>query len=219
MSAYNIQLPGVVIAGLYKKAVVQGEGKAVEAAGVVLQPRQEPTQRPPVEEVPEVAAAVPRQVVPAEPVAQTNPSIAPAAPQKPAGDSAYKFLGNNRQHIAIIVRFPGEAFLPENHLQLLTKMLGACKLNLGDVAIVNDATQPVKLPVLKEQLSPRCVLLFGVAPDEAGLPLAFPTFKDQEYAGTTYLHTPSLEALNRDTEEGKLLKRKLWECLKKIFNV
>lgn len=220
MSAYNVQLPGVVIAGLYKKAVVQGEGKAVE--GGVLQTGRDPNPRPATESVkPVVATAVEETIKPAPPVTD---KIAPVAPpvtqQAPAGASPlYKFLGNNRQHVAVIVRFPGEAFLPENHLQMLTKMLGACKLNLGDVAIVNDATQKVDMNMLKEQLYPKRVLLFGVAPDETGLPLTFPTFKDQEYAGSTYLYTPSLDELNKETEEGKILKRKLWESLKKMFGV
>lgn len=202
MSAYNIQLPGMVIAGLYKKSVIQGTGERMEAAPAIPA-REDSNLHPPAEEVP-VKAAAPVEEKPA-----------PASSSSPA----YKFLGNNRQQVAIVVRFTGEAFLPEHHLQMLTKMLGACKLNLGDVAIVNDATLKVNMNTLKEQLSPRRVLLFGIAPDETGLPLSFPPFKDQEYAGTTYLYTPSLEELNKETEEGKVLKRKLWESLKKIFGI
>lgn len=166
----------------------------------------------------------------------TNPvsPVLPAAPNRPsamatdipkqglptdAGFTGYKLLGNNRQQVTVVVRFPGEAFLPESHLQFLTKMIGACKLNLGDVAIVNDATVRVDMNVLKAQLQPKTVLLFGVAPEEAALPLSFPTFKAQEYAGTTYLYTPPLEELNTETEDGKLLKRRLWDSLRKIFGV
>ena len=226
MSAYNVQLPGVVIAALYKKAVVKGEGKAVEAEA-----RQESNLRPAIPTVETAAPVSGRQdsnlhppvagtTEAVQPSARTSPATTPVAPTASAStSSAYKFLGKNQQHVTIIVRFPGEAFLPENHLQLLTKMLGACKLNLGDVAIVNDATQAVDMNRLKEQLYPKQVLLFGVAPDETGLPLSFPMFKDQEYAGSTYLHTPSLDELNKETEEGKILKRKLWESLKKIFGV
>ncbi len=183
MSSFNIQLPGVVIAGLYKKNIVQGEGKAVEGG---------------------IAA-------PAEIIQPAAPVVKPTA--------AYKFLGKNQQHVAIIVRSPGEAFLPEPHLQLLTKMLSACKLNLGDVAIVNDASRQVEINQLKDQLFPKQVLLFGISPEETGLPLSFPMFKAQEYAGTTYLYTPSLDELNQETEEGKLLKRKLWDNLKMMFGV
>lgn len=227
MSAYNIELPGIVIAGLFKKAIVQGEGKAVETemarTGQGANTRSAAIQESPLPVSPApvataAAAPVVETIKPVAPVARpVAPTVAPSIPTTSA--SAYKFLGNNRQHVAVIVRFPGEAFLPENHLQLLTRMLGACKLNLGDVAIVNDATQQVDINMLKDQLYPKKVLLFGVAPEETGLPLTFPAFKDQEYAGSTYLYTPSLEELNQETEEGKTLKRRLWESLKKIFGV
>lgn len=188
MSSFNIELPGIVIAGLYKKNIVQGEGKAVEGG---------------------VAA-------PAEIIQSAAPVVKPTTADTTA---AYKFLGKNQQHVAIIVRCPGEAFLPEPHLQLLTKMLSACKLNLGDVAIVNDASRRVEINQLQDQLFPKQVLLFGISPEETGLPLSFPMFKAQEYAGTTYLYIPSLDELNQETEEGKLLKRKLWENLKMMFGV
>lgn len=228
MSAYNIELPGVVIAGLFKKTIVQGEGKAVE--GGIVQTVQAPAPPPvagepklPASLAPVAAAAAKTAEEPVKPAApapaRPSPAVTQAVPPASVPAPAYKVLGNNRQHVAVVVRFPGEAFLPENHLQLLTKMLGACKLNLGDVAIVNDATQQVNINVLKDQLSPKRVLLFGVTPEETGLPLNFPAFKDQEYAGSTYLYTPSLDELNKETEEGKVLKRKLWESLKKVFGV
>jgi hypothetical protein len=195
MSAFNIQLPGVVIAGLYKKSVVQGEEKAVEG-GITFAPESAPA---PVEAKTTTTVPTPERKDSNPPVATTT-----TAPT---------------ETIAVIVQFGGEAFLPEQHLQLLTKMLGACKLNLGDVAIVNDASRKVEINQLKEQLYPKQVLLFGISPEETGLPLSFPMFKPQEYAGTTYLYTPSLEELNQETEEGKLLKRKLWDNLKQIFAV
>jgi hypothetical protein len=143
-------------------------------------------------------------------------------PEKGAGDTPsglYKFLGSNRQHIVMIVDFPAETFLPDAHLQMLTKMLDACKLNLGDVAIVNHAAMAVDMEKLKEQLQPRHVLLFGPDPVSLKLPFSFPQFKDQAHAGCTYLFTPPLDELNQDTEDGKLMKSKLWVCLRKLFNV
>jgi hypothetical protein len=226
MSAFNIQLPGVVIAGLYKKSVVQGEEKAVEG-GITFAPESAPA---PVEAKTTTTVPTPERKDSNPPVATTTtaptetiqpaaPVVKPTAQPAAANTAAYKFLGKNQRHVAVIVQFGGEAFLPEQHLQLLTKMLGACKLNLGDVAIVNDASRKVEINQLKEQLYPKQVLLFGISPEETGLPLSFPMFKPQEYAGTTYLYTPSLEELNQETEEGKLLKRKLWDNLKQIFAV
>jgi hypothetical protein len=187
MSINNIQLPGIVIASLYKKGIIQGEQEMVQETAPVI-------------------------TVPVPPATEATGPASPAAP-------AYKFLGNNRQQVVIVVRFPGEVFLPESHLQMLTKMLGACKLNLGDVAIVNEATQGIAINLLQQQLAPKKLLLFGVTPEETGLPLNFPLFKDQEYAGCTYLCAPGLEQLNMDNEEGKTLKKKLWESLKKTFGV
>lgn len=234
MSAYNIELPALVLAGLYKKAIVQGEGKAVSesvrpaptGAGLPAEPVAPlaPVSTAPVAQP--VAGTPAAQAAPAQPIASSAPPVAtPATPTAPAGQQpapagqVYKTLGNNRQQVTLVVHCPGEAFLPEHHLQMLTKMLGACKLNLGDVAIVNDANQPVDIQTLQDQLHPKRVLLFGLTPESIGLPLSFPPFKDQEYAGTTYLHTPSLDELNVDTEDGKLLKRRLWDGLRKIFGI
>ena len=146
------------------------------------------------------------------------PDIIPG--NKTAGQANnYKILGNNQQQITIIVDFREESFLPDRHLQFLTKMLEACKLNLGDVALVNHAKKPVDMELLRGQLNPAYVLLFGVEPITIKLPLNFPQFKEQAYAGSTYLYTPPLDILNQDSEEGKLLKSKLWVCLRKLFKV
>lgn len=131
----------------------------------------------------------------------------------------YKFLGNNQRQVTVVVDFENETFIPDQHLQFLTKMLEACKLNLGDVAIVNHAKKEVDMEMLRQQLNPSYVLLFGVEPVVTKLPLNFPQFKEQAFAGATYLYTPALDTLNQDSEEGKLLKSKLWVCLKKLFKV
>jgi hypothetical protein len=133
-----------------------------------------------------------------------------------------KFLGNNQKKITIVVRHPGDVFLPEKHLEFLIKILGACKLNIGDVAIVNEGFKSFKsidINTIIKQLQPKQVIIFGIEPTELKLPLSFPQFKLQEYALCTYLYVPSLDNLNTETEEGKLLKTKLWVCLKSMFEV
>jgi hypothetical protein len=143
----------------------------------------------------------------------------PVAAEKAAPPPGYRYLGSNGRNISILVDFSNEPFLPDMHLQFLTKMLDACKLNLGDVAILNVSTTPVEIERLKNQLQPKYVLLFGVDTGSIKLPFQFPSFKEQEYAGSRYLFVPRLDELNVDTEEGKLLKSKLWVCLRKLFNV
>lgn len=137
----------------------------------------------------------------------------------PAEAESVKFLGNNLKRIAILVRQPSDVFLPENHLEFLSKILAACKLNIGDVAIVNEAFKFADIHAIKQQLQPNHIILFGIDPTELKLPLSFPHFKIQNYADSAYLSVPPLDALNNDTEEGKLLKTKLWVCLKTMFEV
>jgi len=133
--------------------------------------------------------------------------------------AAVKFLGNNMRHIAIIVNQAADVFLPEKHLEFLSKILSACKLNIGDVAIVNEGYKFVDIATLKKELQPRSIILFGLEPTDLKLPLNFPHFKIQNYDEIVYLSVPALEALNVDNEEGKLLKTRLWVCLKTMFEV
>ena len=139
------------------------------------------------------------------------------AKEKNTSESLIKYLGNNEKKISIIVHQPNDAFLADEHLQFISKMLSACKMNLGDVAIVNITKHTFDIIELKKQLQPFKILLFGVSPMEVKLPMDFPHFKLQEYGGCTYLYGPALEELNNESDNSKLLKSKLWICLKSMF--
>jgi hypothetical protein len=154
---------------------------------------------------------------PGGPPAAPQPKIAPA-PETPT-PSQYTFLGGNNKKITILVQSPGIPFLPDNQLTFLTKILEACRMNIGDVAIVNTATAPVNINTLKQQLQPTAMLLFGLEPTAIKLPINFPEFKVQPYDNCSYLSAPPLTRLVQQSEEGKLLKSKLWVCLKTLFNV
>jgi hypothetical protein len=155
------------------------------------------------------------------------PIVAPPPPPEPKTSpsppapipSGYKFLGNNLRKITIVTHASGIAFLPDDQLNVLTRMLEACRMNIGDVAIVNHAASPVAIGQLKQQLQPSFILLFGPTPQEIGLPMDFPVFKIQAYDQCTYLTAPSLEELVRPGDESKLLKSKLWVCLKTLFEI
>ena len=47
----------------------------------------------------------------------------------------------------------------------------------------------------------------------------FPVFKIQPYDQCTYLTAPALEDMVRPGDDGKLLKSKLWVCLKNLFGI
>jgi hypothetical protein len=201
MSLNNIQLKDLVVSELYRDNLLASDAEKDTGS------RPHPASSTPATAQSPVTAPT------------TASSPAPATASVPPSPSGYKFLGNNQRKISIIVHAPGAPFLPDDQLSVLTRMLEACRMNMGDVAIVNHAAAPVSIGALKQQLQPAFVLLFGPTPRAIGLPMDFPVFKIQPYDQCTYLTAPSLEELARPGDEGKLLKSKLWVCLKALFEI
>ncbi|MEP7256999.1 MAG: hypothetical protein ABI687_01390 [Flavitalea sp.] len=129
------------------------------------------------------------------------------------------YLGNNEKHIAIIINDPDHAFLPEEQLSFLIKMLGACKLNIGDVAIINQSAASFTFTGLLKQLNPSSILFFGVSPSSIEMPSREAFFAIEAFDNGLLLQAPSLAELNSDSEEAKPIKSKLWNCLKQVFAV
>jgi hypothetical protein len=218
MSINNVQLTSLVVADWYKDALMSTPD-APPASERPTQPPM-PVSFPIAAPPPAPSSPIPPSVTPAvqAPSAPIPSTVTNAAPP-PTEPSTYKFLGNNRKQVAIVVHSPGTPFLPDNQLQFLTKILEACRMNIGDIAIVNAASAPVAITALRQQLSPTVVLLFGLEPVALKLPINFPVFRLQPYDACTYLSVPALSLLVQNSEESKLLKSKLWICLKTLFNV
>jgi hypothetical protein len=127
-----------------------------------------------------------------------------------------KWLGTNEKNILIVVNNPDAVYLPDNDLNFLTGVLGACKLSLADVAVVNRYHYPeAAYKELTARFSSRMVVLFGTEPAVFGLPVNFPQYQVQEFTGLKYLHCPVLNEIEKDRGE----KSKLWVCLKSLFNI
>jgi len=130
--------------------------------------------------------------------------------------SSWKFLGENRRNILIVVNYPETMYIPDEQLAFLINLLSACKLNLGDVAVLNIHRYPAaNLVSILSFFKSKMVFLFGVEPTALSSPISFPHFQVQEFSGTTYLFSPQLTEIEQD----KILKSKLWVCLKRIFNL
>ena len=144
--------------------------------------------------------------VPAEDHSTTNSSLV-----------TWKHLGEFKKRILLVVRYPGVVYLPDEPLNFLTSILNACKLSLADVAIVNIANLPsIQYNDLREKyISAMIVVLFGPTPSELEMPVNFPEFQIQPFNNCTFLYTPVLEKLEAD----KVLKSKLWVCLRRIFDL
>jgi hypothetical protein len=213
MSLNNIELPSFIVTEWYKDGLLplaKGPASATPSAAIqALTAAVAPLPPPPTLPSPAPATvSSPRQAPPAA-----------VPPPQPASPAPYKFLGNNRRHITLLVHSPGSGFMPDNQLAFLTKILEACRMTLADVAIVNNAAAPVTITALRQQLQPKTVLLFGVDPTGIRLPINFPPFKQLSYDDCTYLSSPALDQLVPNTEDSKLLKSKLWVCLKTLFEV
>jgi hypothetical protein len=132
---------------------------------------------------------------------------------KPA--PAGKSLGGNKKNILVVVKYAEDVYLPDNALQLLINMLGACKLGIEDVAIVNISKQPLEYKELLDTYRSRIAILFDVEPSAFGLPMSFPFYQIQPFAGCSFLYSPSLDTLENNKDE----KTKLWTALKRLFNI
>jgi hypothetical protein len=131
-------------------------------------------------------------------------------------DNKWKYLGENKKNILIVVNYDNTVYLPDAELSFLTNMLLACKLSLGEVAIVNrNNYEEVNYKELVAQFSSKIIFLFGIDPVLFGLPVSFPHFQLQPFSNATFLFSPSIEEIEND----KLLKSKLWVSLKRLFNL
>ena len=132
---------------------------------------------------------------------------------------ALKFLGENRKQVSIIVIDNNAVYIDDEKLNLLTKLLAACKLTLADVAIVNLYNKNITYNQIKQELNPQFLLLMGVDIKQFALPIIFPEYKIQHYNNCQILIAKGLQQFIGETQDVKMEKSKLWLCLKTIFGV
>jgi hypothetical protein len=147
-----------------------------------------------------------------------NPAVAGSQTVN-SPDPRLRFLGNNGKRITLILRAENAVFIPDHQLEFMTKILEACRINLADVAILNHRGNEISAARIKEELQPVILILFGIEPDRIGLPFSVPLFQIFSHDSCQVLHAPSLEQLNQEGDEGRLLKSKLWLCLRALFGL
>lgn len=95
------------------------------------------------------------------------------------------------------------------------KILAACKWRMEDTSFINVNGAAVNWTSIKAAGTPRICILFGPDSTVIDLPVIFPEFRIQQFDGTKFLQCPSPETIEND----RLLKSKLWLCMKELFNV
>lgn len=145
-----------------------------------------------------------------------NQQLTVSSENKSEKDQEWKSLGENKKNILIVTSYSEVVHLPDLELDFLTGILSACKLSMADVAVVNiNHYKNANYKELVTFFKSKIVLLFDVDPVSFGLPMNFPHYQIQPFAGNSFLYSPSLKELESD----KVLKSKLWVCLKRLFNL
>jgi hypothetical protein len=148
-------------------------------------------------------------------IPENQPQAAPPVTTIETKTTAIASLGGNTQQVLLLVNDTEATHIEAEALETITKILGACKLTLADVAIVNVYQKEISWAGLKTQFNPRQCLLLGVSPEAAGLPMVFPPYHPHQYDACQFVLSVSAQALAQDN----LQKSKLWLCLKTLFQL
>ncbi|MEY2903151.1 MAG: hypothetical protein RLY89_2257 [Bacteroidota bacterium] len=249
MSNNQIILPDFVIANLYGNNLVVGNDvvakERTSVSTTIPTPVSTPVTIPVSAPIPKVEPSIENQVtqpapIPTKPAAIANqananpvnttpvtnkPDAAIASNAKPSNNqtpfdfSKQWFLGNNGKQITVMVKEETVPYINDNHLQFLSNVLSACKLNLGDIALVNYKNFPLGFDELKTKSNPKIVLAFDISPKELKLPFTIPVYQVQDYAQCRFLFAPSLTKMEGDSADAKAEKTKLWNSLKILFQL
>ena len=209
MSTEKTQLPDFVIADLYTDLLVLG-------SDIVTQTKIPSATVENILKTPEI------KIPTTEPTNTTKniPAVAPKPVQAAIKENDTPwFLGNNGKKVTIIIKETDVAFINDQHLQFLSNILNACKLNLGDIALVNHIHNPLVYANLKQKLQPKFIIAFDLQPKEIQLPFTIPNYQVQLHDNCKFLFASSLKTMEGDSQEAKLEKSKLWASLKNMFQL
>jgi hypothetical protein len=137
----------------------------------------------------------------------------------PTSTELISFLGENKKRIVILQKEYEAVHINEENYTFLSTILAACKLNVGDVAIVNTVKKTVNFSTLSSQLNPAIVLLFDLTTQDIELPFSIPNYQIQKFNECTFLTAVSLNKMLGNSQEAKVEKTKLWMSLKNIFGI
>lgn len=238
MEFANIQLPLHVVAGLYRHSLVLLAEDMKSSISLPEGDKQTPTieQNIPIitENKPEVIentilplsnfssnkdVSSNRTTILSNEGKETTPIIAFPINNHPDG-VMLKYLGGFSKKISIVVAEHFQPHISDGDLAFLGKLLQACHLSLNDVAIINVVSNSALSNKLWQLMPSEKMIIFDVEPGSIGLPFFSPNFKVQPWNDCLFLTAPSLQDLQEGpAEKLLLLKRKLWDSLKKMFSL
>jgi hypothetical protein len=196
MTFDNVRLSASAIADLYRQSLVVVDG---------IQPILQKAKGEPVQ-----ATAPPPPSIPAkEPVAEI-----PVQPAKPV----IHHTGGFKKEISIVINETSSNEIAPADLDMLKKLMTACKITMDDFAIINVAINQPAAKQLWDLMPAKVVLLFGVEYQDAGIPFMRPHFQVQNWSNALFMSAPPLaDFQGANTPQLTALKRELWEGLQKVF--
>ncbi|MFM7671208.1 MAG: hypothetical protein ACKO6Q_01280 [Bacteroidota bacterium] len=133
-----------------------------------------------------------------------------ASPREAKEPCNWPLLGDYKKRVLILIDEPEQAFLKDEDLSFLTGILSACKLNMGDVGIINlSGDSNTSSADLKKALHPSSWWLFGLDRSRIGLKES-----DQSAPEPVFI-APPLKELSQNPQDKKLL----WNQLRSHFGV
>jgi len=136
-----------------------------------------------------------------------------ASPKQAVVPADWTVLGDFKKSILILIDEPEQAFLRDEDLSFLTGILAACKLNMGDVGIVNLTSDSItRATDLEKRFHPSSWWLFGLDMVQKGFNGLEPGGR---YKNAPVFAAPALRVLAQNPEAKKIL----WNQLKSHFGV
>ena len=122
-------------------------------------------------------------------------------------------LGENQKQVLFLVNDQSNKYLGDEEMEMLVKLIAACKLSMADIALVNFHSNKFNYQQFNNEFHSNKILIFGVSTGELELPFEIPHFQVQQFQKQFYLTAPSLKDLLDNTD----LKKELWMSLQKLF--
>lgn len=127
-----------------------------------------------------------------------------------------KFLGGNNKKIVFIINNSDQAYLSDDEMKTLEKMLAACKLTLADIAIINYPTFPeLDFESIYTALQPVKCIGFGINAAQLSIDKNFRPFEVDKIKNVQFVFAPDFGALIKNEQQ----KRNLWQSLQKLFSL
>ncbi|TKC01029.1 hypothetical protein [Pedobacter cryophilus] len=130
---------------------------------------------------------------------EANPAVVEIT--LPNAKKDFKYLGENNKYILIIVKEPAVDFLKRDDLTFLLKILGAKKLELNDVAIINtEKNDALNFDDLKDFFACNKIITFGIDPKSLQITGAVAN-KKSVFKNISILGTWDLTRLQQDVNK------------------